>query len=59
MGNRKYFNLVIRDTLQEEQNGKVGDKDNIVSLRDYMQVRIWFNEACTLPAEYILKYLQM
>jgi hypothetical protein len=40
MGTRKYFNLVIQDTLQEQQNGKIGERDNVVSLRDYMQVKI-------------------
>jgi hypothetical protein len=39
MGNKKYYNLMILDTLQSQANKKVTEEIDIVSMRDYMQVK--------------------
>jgi hypothetical protein len=38
MGNKKYYSLMILDTLQTQANKKVTEESDIVSMRDYMQV---------------------
>jgi hypothetical protein len=38
MGNRKYYDLIILDKLREKNKGKVVDPEDIISLKDYMQV---------------------
>ena len=42
MGARKFYDLMISDALQEQARGKVTDPDQIYSLRDYMQVSLYF-----------------
>ena len=39
MGNKKYYNLMILDSLQSVSNKRICDKEEITSIRDYMQVR--------------------
>lgn len=37
MGNKKYYNLMILDSLQHVSNRRISEKSDIVSMRDYMQ----------------------
>lgn len=39
MGNKKYYNIMILDSLQSVSNKRISDKEEITSIRDYMQVR--------------------
>ena len=39
MGNKKYYSLMILDSLQSVSNKRISDKSEITSIRDYMQVR--------------------
>lgn len=38
MGSRQYFNLMILDNLQAKSKNKITEKENIISIRDFMQV---------------------
>ncbi len=38
MGNKKFYDLMILDTLQGPSNKKILDENDVVSIRDYMQV---------------------
>lgn len=40
MGSRQYFNLMILDTLQAKSKNKITDKENVISIRDFMQVSV-------------------
>ena len=51
MGSRKYYDLMIFDSLQQQTRGKIADPESIVCLRDFMQVRI-----CLVSFEYSYSY---
>lgn len=38
MGTRKFYEVMIVDALQERSKDKIANRDNVVSLRDFMQV---------------------
>ena len=40
MGNRKFYEQIIVDSLQV-QKGKIVDETDVVTLKDYMQVIPW------------------
>ena len=38
MGNKQFYNLLILDSLQTSSKNKVTEQENVVSIRDFMQV---------------------
>ena len=36
--NRKFYNMLITDTIQQQNGTKIIDADHIVSLKEHMQV---------------------
>lgn len=59
MGNRKFYDLMIFDTLQQETRGKVTDPNYVFSLRDYMQVNQLYYIPWTWIKEIYTNYPEM
>ena len=43
MGNRIFYEQILSDSLQL-QAGKIVEESDVVTLKDYMQVRKWFRQ---------------
>ena len=42
MGKRKFYNLLTKDAIYQQNEVKVSDPEHVVTLKEHMQVNLFF-----------------